>query len=54
MTILTRNTFDISRESEYFGESELSMQVGYAKKDWAIVLLKELIDNALDAVESNM
>lgn len=52
MAILTRNTFDISRESEYFSESELSMQVGYAKKDWAIVLLKELIDNALDAVES--
>jgi len=40
-----------SRQLEYFSRSELTAQIGYPPHQWAIALLKELIDNALDACE---
>ncbi len=49
---LERTTFEISREVEYFTESELDMQIGFGMEQWPIALLKELIDNALDSCES--
>jgi len=49
---LERTTFEISRELEFFSEKELQMQIGYGRKWWPVALLKELIDNALDACES--
>ncbi|MFM7219406.1 MAG: ATP-binding protein, partial [Nodosilinea sp.] len=48
---LDRPVFHLSRENEYFTEKELGIQFGYPKAAWAIVLVKELIDNSLDACE---
>ena len=47
-----REHFTISRELEYFTESELNKQMGCSKDKWGITLVKEMIDNALDACES--
>lgn len=47
-----RTTFQTSRLLEFFSESELQMQIGFSQSGWAIALIKELIDNALDACES--
>jgi DNA topoisomerase VI subunit B len=49
---LTRTTFQTSRLLEFFSEKELQMQIGFPKAQWPIALLKELIDNAMDAAES--
>jgi DNA topoisomerase VI subunit B len=47
-----RTTFQTSRLLEFFSEKELQLQIGFAIEQWPIALLKELIDNALDAAES--
>lgn len=47
-----RTTFEISRELEFFSEKELQMQIGHGKQWWPAALLKELLDNALDACEN--
>jgi len=49
---LERTTFTTSRLLEFFTEKELTMQIGYEKDHWPIALLKELLDNALDACET--
>jgi DNA topoisomerase VI subunit B len=49
---LERTTFHTSRLLEFFSEKELQMQIGFPKELWPIALLKELIDNALDACET--
>ncbi len=49
---LNRSTFDVSRELEFFTEKELQMQIGHGREMWPVALLKELIDNALDACET--
>jgi DNA topoisomerase VI subunit B len=49
---LARTTFETSRLLEYFSEKELAMQLGAGRDLWALVLVKELIDNGLDACES--
>ncbi|MDA1278097.1 MAG: ATP-binding protein, partial [Verrucomicrobia bacterium] len=36
---------------EYFSEKELVLQTGHDRNAWAEVLVKELLDNALDAAE---
>jgi DNA topoisomerase-6 subunit B len=48
---LNRETFRTNRTMEFFTMKELAMQIGYEKSQWPIVLVKELIDNALDACE---
>ena len=51
-TKLSRQTFSVSRELEYFSEAELTTQTGYSKEHWwPGVIAKELIDNSLDACE---
>jgi len=52
MKELKRTTFEISRELEFFSEKELQMQIGHGRALWPVALLKELIDNALDACET--
>ena len=47
-----RETFELSRLMEFFSEKELTAQIGFSKPDWPVALLKELLDNALDACES--
>jgi DNA topoisomerase VI subunit B len=49
---LCRQVFTTSRELEYFTETELVTQTGYGKEEWwPRVLVKEPVDNGLDACE---
>jgi len=49
--ILNRETFETSRELEYFSEKELRAQIGHDTNFWPVAILRELIDNSLDACE---
>ncbi len=49
---LTREIFETNRALEYFTEKELRAQIGHDKEYWPIAILRELIDNALDACEN--
>lgn len=46
-----RQTFEVSRKLEYFSAGELEMQIGHGRDWWPAAILKELVDNALDACE---
>jgi DNA topoisomerase VI subunit B len=46
-----RTTFTTSRLLDFFSEKELTAQTGHAIAQWPLVVLKELVDNALDACE---
>jgi DNA topoisomerase VI subunit B len=48
---LKRETFTTSRLLEFCSEKELINQTGHAVPDWPLVILKELVDNAIDACE---
>ena len=48
---LERATFSTSRLLDFASEKELIAQIGHRTDAWPIVLLKELLDNALDACE---
>ncbi len=48
---LRREHFSVSRAAEYFRASELQAQTGRPRYDFGHVVLKELVDNALDAAE---
>src|SRR5215510_15036480 len=50
--VLERETFEISRASEYFDLGELEKQTGQPRSRFGEVVLKELIDNGIDAAES--
>jgi len=50
-TELKREAFTTSRLMEFFSAKELIMQIGLPQPRWAIALLKEMIDNSLDACE---
>lgn len=48
---LKRETFQTSRLFDFASEKELVAQTGHDSDDWPLVILKESIDNALDACE---
>jgi DNA topoisomerase VI subunit B len=48
---LTRVAFRVSRLMEFCTLKELQNQTGHSYSDWPLVVLKELMDNALDACE---
>ncbi len=48
---LQRTTFETSRLLDFFSEKELVAQTGHQATEWPLVIVKELIDNALDACE---
>jgi DNA topoisomerase VI subunit B len=48
---LTRVAFRVSRLMEFCTKKELQNQTGHSFYDWPLVVLKELMDNALDACE---
>jgi hypothetical protein len=50
-TQLTRTTFRTSRQLDFLSARELTLQCGYGVDAWPLVVLKELLDNALDACE---
>ena len=49
---LQRTASTTDRALEFFTESELTTQIGYGVELWPLVLVKELIDKALDACEA--
>jgi hypothetical protein len=49
---LARTVFEIGRASEYFDPGELAAQTGRPVNEFAAVMLKELVDNGLDAAET--
>lgn len=53
MQSLQRETFTISREADYLSQRELVAQTGHGVADWAVAIVKELVDNGLDACESS-
>jgi DNA topoisomerase VI subunit B len=48
---LTRATFTTSRLLDFCSEKELVKQIGHAPDKWPLVILKELVDNSIDAIE---
>ena len=48
---LTRVAFRVSRLMEFCTRRELQNQTGHGVGQWPLVVLKELVDNALDACE---
>ena len=50
---LRRETFRTSRLLDFASEKELIAQTGHQPAQWPLVVLKELIDNALDACEES-
>lgn len=48
---LERVAFRTSRLLDFASEKELTAQVGHRRASWPLVLLKELVDNSLDACE---
>jgi DNA topoisomerase VI subunit B len=48
---LRRATFRTSRLLDFASEKELVAQTGHRRDDWPLVILKELVDNAIDACE---
>ncbi len=49
---LDRATFTTDRTMEFFSEKELTMQIGTDVHSWGLAIMKELIDNGLDACET--
>ncbi len=50
--VLQRTVFETSRAIEYVDKRELQAQTGRPFSEFAAVVLKELVDNALDAAET--
>jgi DNA topoisomerase VI subunit B len=48
---LSRETFRTSRLLDFCSRKELIAQTGHEPAEWPLVILKELVDNALDACE---
>ena len=48
---LTRVAFKVSRLMEFCSQRELQNQTGHSVYEWPLVVIKEAIDNALDACE---
>ena len=48
---IERTAFSTSRLLDFVSEKELTLQCGYGPEDWPLVVVKELVDNALDACE---
>ncbi len=48
---LSRITFRTCREMDFFSEKELVTQTGHEIGEWPLVIVKELVDNGLDACE---
>ena len=47
--LLDRTTFTTSRLLDFCSRKELIAQTGHRPEVWPLVVLKELVDNALDA-----
>ena len=52
--LLQRVVFKSDRLGEFVGRRELTAQIGHPPDEWLVVLLKEALDNALDACEETL
>jgi DNA topoisomerase VI subunit B len=50
---LAREVFSTSRLAEFCSRKELVAQTGHDVDDWPLVIVKELLDNALDIAEEH-
>ena len=50
---LTRSAFTTSRTMDFFSETQLEKELGHGRSQWPCVIIKELIDNSLDACEEH-
>ena len=50
---LERVAFRTSRLLDFVGRRELTAQIGHGIETWPLVVLKELLDNALDSAEES-
>ena len=50
-SVLARSTFVTSRLADFASPEELTRQIGHPPALWPVVILKELVDNALDECE---
>jgi DNA topoisomerase VI subunit B len=48
---LSRSAFTTSRLADFASREELTRQIGHTAASWPVVVVKELVDNALDACE---
>ena len=48
---LDRTTLKTSRILDYCSEKSLALETGHDRHEWPLVIVKELLDNALDACE---
>ena len=48
---LERKAFTTSRVMDFFSAKELAAQTGHPEHEWPLVVVKELVDNSLDACE---
>lgn len=46
-----RTSFSTNRQLEFFSVKELTTQTGHPEHEWPLVIVKELVDNGLDACE---
>lgn len=42
---------EVPRDQDYFSEKGIGELIGFRSDDWPLVVIKELIDNALDSVD---
>jgi DNA topoisomerase VI subunit B len=49
--VLARKAFSVSRLAEFASVPELARQTGQPPRNWPLVVVKELVDNAIDAAE---
>ena len=49
--VLNREAFAVSRSLDFCNKKQLTVETGHAPEEWPLVILKELIDNSLDACE---
>jgi DNA topoisomerase VI subunit B len=50
---LKRTTFETSQLTRFFTPKELALEIGHEREQWPLALVKELIDNGLDACENS-
>jgi Histidine kinase-, DNA gyrase B-, and HSP90-like ATPase len=53
ISLAPRTTFSTSRLLEFCSQKELTAQTGHEPDAWPFVIIKELVDNALDAAEES-
>ena len=51
IAVLQRESFQTSRSLDFCSAKQLTIETGHPPEEWPLVILKELLDNALDEAE---